>query len=100
MWDGLVTSIIEAVTSSGNVAKMTRVIFHCNEKPIIAVANNRVKFCTTKEIRSPMAPFTVVASADKRDEICPLLFSSLSNQLISFVKIPDQPIQQTNHPII
>jgi hypothetical protein len=35
-----------------------------------------------------MAPFTVVASADKRAEICPLLFSSLSNQLTSFVNIP------------
>ena len=85
------TSTNVAKTWSGNVARTTKAIFHWYVNPMAQTAAMRVKFCTTREMRSTMAPFTMVASADNRAVTCELLFSSASNQLTSFVNIPECP---------
>ncbi len=81
------TSTIAAKTRSGKVARSTNAIRHCSLRAIIKVAIINVVFWMISEMRSPIAPLTVVASADSREEIWPLLFSSMSNQATSFLRI-------------
>lgn len=51
------------------------------------VASIQLKLLIIREMRSPTAPLTVVASVDRREHNCELLFPSRSNQLISFFEM-------------
>lgn len=78
------TSVIEAPISKGSEAMTTADMRQLNVNAITNAVTVSATFCTIVDRRSARALRTNVASAAKVDVSMPVLFSSKSNQPISF----------------